>query len=77
MAWTSEQLEAQWTPMVCAARGVLGSGHEAEECAAEAMAQVLERAPHDVGLQVQLPDQPRRARAGRPRGCNGRDALAL
>jgi RNA polymerase sigma-70 factor (ECF subfamily) len=48
MQWSHEELVEQWTPMVRAARGVLGYRDEAEECAAEALIQILERQPTDV-----------------------------
>lgn len=48
VTYTHEDLEGHWLPMVRVARSVLGSRHEAEECAATAMLQVLERSRHDV-----------------------------
>jgi DNA-directed RNA polymerase specialized sigma24 family protein len=48
VTWSREQLEQQWGPMVRAARGVTGNREEAEECAAQALLQVLERQPADV-----------------------------
>lgn len=48
MSWSRDQLEATWGPMVRTARSVLGSREEAEECAAQALAQILERQPTDV-----------------------------
>lgn len=48
MSWSQEQFDEQWGPMVRTARSVLGSRDEAEECAAAAIVQVLERRPRDV-----------------------------
>jgi hypothetical protein len=48
MTWTREQLHEHWGPMVRTARSVLGPGDGAEECAALALLQVLERPPSDV-----------------------------
>jgi len=45
---TQRDLLAYWNPMVRVARGVLGSQQDAEECAGEAIAQVLERQPEGV-----------------------------
>lgn len=42
------QVWEHWDAMVCAARGVLGAQDGARDCAAEAMAQYLERHPADV-----------------------------
>lgn len=52
MTWSRPELEQQWTPMVRAARAVLGSQDEAEECAALALVQVLERQPQADNLQA-------------------------
>lgn len=55
MTWTREQLHEHWGPMVRTARSVLGPGDGAEECAALALLQVLERPPSDVdNLQAYL-----------------------
>ena len=43
-----EEVWPHWEAMVSASRSVLGSSEDAYDCAAEAMAQVLERAPQDV-----------------------------
>jgi RNA polymerase sigma factor (sigma-70 family) len=48
VAWSSAELQEHWTAMVRAAYGVLGSWDEAEECAGQALVQVLERAPDEV-----------------------------
>lgn len=42
------QVWEHWEAMVCAARGILGAQDGARDCAAEAMAQYLERHPEDV-----------------------------
>lgn len=49
MTLSREQLDEQWGPMVRTARSVLRSRDEAEECAAAAVLQVLEKQPIDVG----------------------------
>lgn len=41
-------LQAHWGPMVRVAHSVLGSWDEAEECAAQALAQVAERQPANI-----------------------------
>lgn len=48
MTFRREELEGHWRPMVRVARSVLGDRDEAEECAAAAILQVLERGPQDV-----------------------------
>jgi DNA-directed RNA polymerase specialized sigma24 family protein len=48
MDYTRQDLELHWRSMVRAANGVLGSRDEAEECAAAAIVQVLERGPHGI-----------------------------
>lgn len=48
LAYDQSELHVHWGPMVRVAHSVLGSWDEAEECAAEAMAQVVERKPTGI-----------------------------
>jgi DNA-directed RNA polymerase specialized sigma24 family protein len=48
MLYAPEELERHWRSMVRVAHSVLGSRPEAEECAASAIVQVLERQPAEV-----------------------------
>lgn len=52
MTYSRDELEQQWRPMVRAATRLLGCPHEAEECAATAILQVLEREPAIDNLEA-------------------------
>jgi DNA-directed RNA polymerase specialized sigma24 family protein len=70
MLYAREELEDHWRSMVRVAHSVLGSRPEAEDCAASAIVQVLERQPEVDNLEALLVTVAKRRAVDRLRGLD-------
>lgn len=70
MLYAREELEDHWRSMVRVAHSVLGSRPEAEDCAASAIMQVLERQPEVDNLEALLVTVAKRRAVDRLRGLD-------